>query len=264
MNEPLVSIIVPYLKNQEPLKLLEYLKQYRSIEVVTDNSEGISKARNKCMKKIRGEVVIFLDSDCFPISPNWLTTIIKNTIQYSVVVGKTIQKDNNNFIQSYINYKNGFGGAFTPSYTDITYITEKDFIPMTNIGIKKEILDKVGEFDEELFSGEDIDFIFRLKQNNKIYYIPNMIVEHEHSKTIYSFIKKLYNRRRHYLNDSKILKRKYDYSVHYSDAKKKIFLLPIFTLLLSVVPFIYLANKFKAFDFVVYFVEGIALWRELI
>ena len=259
------SIIIPYKKGQEPTKLLKYFKPcQKNIELVTDNTEGISKARNNCIAKAKGDIIIFLDSDCFPITNDWLSKIIEHTEKFGVSIGKTIQQSNTNFIQAYIAHKNGFGGTFTPLYTTITPISVDDFSPMTNIGIQKDILSKVGKFDGKLFAGEDIDYMMRLKQSTKVYFIPDMVVEHEHSNSISSFLHKLYNRRKHYLNDSKILKWKHGYSAHYKDAKRKMLLLPVFTLLLITVPFVYLFNRFRAFDFIVYFVESVAMWRGLL
>ena len=259
------SIIIPYRKGQEPVKLLEYFKQYQeTIEVVTDDAEGISKARNNCVEKAKGETIIFLDSDCSPISGDWMPKIIAHTKKFGVVVGRTIQRTNGNFIQDYIAHKNGFGGMFAPPYTTITPISVGEFSPLTNIGIRKNLLNQVGEFDENLFAGEDIDYMFLVKQNSKVYFIPDMVVEHTHSKSVSSFLLKLYNRRKHYLHDSRTLKQKHGYSAHYKDARKKMILLPVFTLLLIAIPFVYPFNKFKAFDFIVYFVESVALWRGLV
>lgn len=262
MVGPLVSVVIPCL--HKPIKLQNYFKDILEVEVVTDNSNGISRARDICIKNANGQIIIFLDSDCFPVSNEWLSKIIEHTKKFGVVVGKTIQQTNNNFIQKYIGHKNGFGGTFTPLHKEVVPISIDDFCPMTNVGIKKEILNQIGKFDEELFAGEDIDYMFRIKQKTKVYFIPDMVVEHTHSKSVSSFLLKLYKRRKHYLNDSKILKRKHGYSGHYQDAIKKMVLLPVFTLFLFTVPFVFCINKFKAFDFVVYFVESVALWRGLV
>ena len=77
MNKPLVSIVIPYLKEQEPVKVLEYFRQYQDTETVTDDTEGISRARNNCIEKAKGETIIFLDSDCFPVSNDWLYKMIE-------------------------------------------------------------------------------------------------------------------------------------------------------------------------------------------
>ena len=262
-----VSILIPCL--DKPTRLLKLLRLQKypeniELEIVMDAAEGISKARNNCIKKSNGDIIIFLDSDCFPICDDWISKIIDHTKKFGVVVGKTLQQSNGGFIQGYITHKNGFGGTFTPTYTAITPLSVNIFCPMTNIGITKDILNRAGGFDEGLFAGEDIDFMFRIKQNNKVYFIPDMVVEHVHSKHILSFLHKLYNRRNHYLNDSKLLKQKHSYLVHYNDARRKMILLPLFTLLLITIPFVYLFNRFKAFDFIVYFVESVAIWRSLI
>lgn len=262
MDKPLVSVVIPCL--QEHIELQNYFKNIPEVEVIVDTSNGIAKARNSCIKKAKGEIIIFLDSDCFPVSTEWMSKIIESTNKFGVVVGKTVQHTSNNFIQDYIKHKDGFGGTFTPSYPTIIPILVDDFCPMTNIGIKRDILIHVGKFDEELFAGEDIDYMMRLKQKTKVYFIPDMVVEHTHSRSVLSFLLKLYKRRKHYLNDSRILNQKHGYSAHYEDAKKKMILLPVFTLLLIVAPFVYPFSKFRAFDFVVYFIESVALWRGVL
>lgn len=84
------------------------------------------------------------------------------------------------------------------TYLDENETTEVDAICGAFMFMKKEVLDKVGFFDEDYFMyGEDIDLCFRIKKAGyKIYYFPKVTTIHlkgeSTSKTKFSYVSNFY------------------------------------------------------------------------
>ena len=155
-------------------------------------NKGASVARNYGMSKANGSWFIFLDSDCI-LHKNWL-------------------KEIDNFIQ--INKVDAFGGAdtalpgFPPLLKAIDYSMTSfigtggtrgskncvgKYYPRTyNMGIKREVYNKVGDFNN-FKTGEDLDYSQRIHKNNFIIkFIPSAFVYHKRRTTITKFIRQIY------------------------------------------------------------------------
>jgi glycosyltransferase involved in cell wall biosynthesis len=112
------------------------------------NSPGM--ARNYGAKYANGEVLAFLDSDCYP-EKTWLSKI------------KNFLKDEKIGIYGII-VRDGRGSILSKAYhyliREITY----DFSPSRCMAIKKCVFDQVNGFDETLTAGEDNDLSYRVKK----------------------------------------------------------------------------------------------------
>ena len=84
------------------------------------------------------------------------------------------------------------------TYLDENETTEVDAICGAFMFMKKEVLDKVGYFDEDYFMyGEDIDLCYRIKKSGyKIFYFPKVTTIHlkgeSTSKTKFSYVSNFY------------------------------------------------------------------------
>ena len=84
------------------------------------------------------------------------------------------------------------------TYLDENKITEVDAICGAFMFMKRDVLDKVGYFDEDYFMyGEDIDLCYRIKKAGyKIYYFPKVTTIHlkgeSTSKTKFSYVSNFY------------------------------------------------------------------------
>jgi glycosyltransferase involved in cell wall biosynthesis len=133
-----------------------------------------SIGRNYGAKYAKGDMLAFLDADCYPEN-TWLRKTLKNLSNrrigiYGIVVSVTRQEP----IVSQ---------AFHYLHKQINY----DFVPSRCMAIRKELFWKLGGFDEKLPTGEDNDLSYKVKEmgyeilvdkESKVYH------DDEHMKTL--------------------------------------------------------------------------------
>ena len=99
-------------------------------------------------KKAKGNIIIFIDANCVP-DKNWLIELTKpiNDKTESIVAGS---------IKS-------IGGKTMWDVGEERMNSKKylDEAPIIKIAFKKEIIKKVGFFDEKFNYGSDVDFTWR-------------------------------------------------------------------------------------------------------
>ena len=236
MEKPYLSIIVPvlnganhinnlmnslvninYPKNKYEILIVDNESMDRTVELIKRSQRKIPQlklyfekrkssyaARNTGIMNSKGEIIVFTDADCIA-NINWLNNIVKSFSENSVgcVAGEILSPKWNNIVEEYYARKdimcqrNTLNSAFLP-------------YPMTaNVAYRKEIFDKIGYFDEELISGGDADFAWRmqLETEYKIVYDQNAIVIHKHRSNMKSLFKQQFS----YGYGSVLLYRKHNY-----------------------------------------------------
>lgn len=178
---PYVSIVIPVLNEERylaecltSLMSLEYPKDRHEILLVDNGStdrtleiaQGFSEisihvkenakvgaVRNYGVQKAKGDVIVFLDSDCV-VRQDWLDDGVSKLIDNpdSVVGGLYLLREDPSWLERYWVLRSS-GQTIAQS----TLVGGCIFIP-------KEIFQKVGGFDEHLNAGEDSDLTVRLEQ----------------------------------------------------------------------------------------------------
>lgn len=200
---PKISVIIPAYNAEKTLRkcLLSVLKQdYKDYEIIVCNNNSTDKtgqiikesqknnkkikpvfekkkgrgpARNACIRKASGKIILMIDSDC--IAPeNWIkkmTQLIINGKESVTMSGeedlignywtKRIQKANSDFVR--IGLKNGYAHN----------------IDTKNFAIRSDIMKEL-MFDSQLKALEDFEFYLRLKKIAKIRFIEDARVGHCH------------------------------------------------------------------------------------
>lgn len=127
----------------------------------------IPEQRNYGVKKSKGEIIVFIDANCVPTS-NWLEELI-----YPII------KDNENIVAGSARSKMGKSIYDDKEGVNIgkIYLDEARTL---NLALKRKVFDVVGEFDEKLDYGEDVDFSWRaISLGYKIRYIQEAEVTHD-------------------------------------------------------------------------------------
>lgn len=216
------SIIIPvYNRPEEVNELLESLthQSYSSFEViiVEDGSDkpckeivekytkqltihyyykqnsGPGLSRNYGAKRSKGNYLIFLDSDCLTF-PFYLDTIEKKMRDTKVNLfgGPDCAHKTFSSMQKAISYSmTSFltTGGIRGNRNSLTKYFPRSF----NMGIRKEVFEKVKGFRAMRF-GEDIDLSMRVKnQGYKIGYFPQAWVYHKRRTDLKKFYKQVYN-----------------------------------------------------------------------
>ncbi|MEE9224222.1 MAG: glycosyltransferase family A protein [Thermoplasmata archaeon] len=151
-------------------------------QVLVEKRHGISIAKNVGIRAAEHEIVALTDDDCI-CEPNWVEKLVEEFKEESVgcVTGGSVPT------------RQGLWYASTSWHTDRRVFKKSDgFVPpwemgaRNNISLRKDVITKIGLFDEELGPGkryrgaEDIDVFQRVMGAGcDIVYTPEALVKHE-------------------------------------------------------------------------------------
>ena len=162
------------------------------VKFIEGPNEGFSKGNNRARSIVRGEMILFLNPDTI-INKNVFSETIKYLKEHRDVAALTcklimsngeMDKDaRRRFPTPWISFKRLIlGNGRDYWYEDIpeNQTLEVDVIEGAFFLVRKEILDKVGWFDEDyFFQGEDIDLCWKIHEAGwKIIYYPKVFVNH--------------------------------------------------------------------------------------
>ena len=143
---------------------------------------NVSVKRNAGLKKARGRVAVFLDSDCLP-HKGWLVSLVRsleptNKDIVAVMGASTGEKEN---IWSELedrNYREGFIDRIGDGKQLIALDTR-------NVALDREAVLNLGGFNEKQLSFEDVELGARIREAGyRILYAPDAVVTHKHRTTL--------------------------------------------------------------------------------
>ncbi len=130
------------------------------LRLVKESMRGSYAARNKGIREARGDILAFTDSDCSPES-EWLESGMK-----------ALQENPNcGFVGGEV--EQAFESKDAPNAAEIhdqnyfqqeRNIAEKKFTPTANLFTRMDIMDRVGPFNADLFSGGDLEWCQRCER----------------------------------------------------------------------------------------------------
>lgn len=136
-------------------------------------------ARNKGINEAAGDILAFTDSDCV-VSPDWIDHIVPHFLDPEVggVIGPILNYESNSLI-----------GKFSKSHNPIKHSKNKGLIAAVtaNVAYRSALIDKLGCFDELLFTAGDVDLSYRFQiiENKKFVYENNAVVHHKTRESLY-------------------------------------------------------------------------------
>ena len=160
--KPAEIIVVDNGSSDGTLKFLR--EQYPKITILTENKIGVSSARNKGIKKSINQWIALLDSDdaWHPRKLEIQTTMLDSALkEYNLIHTDEVWFRNNKHINQMKKHKKQGG-----------YIFERCLslccISPSSVLFKKNILDKVGLFDESLPVCEDYDMWLKICSSEEV------------------------------------------------------------------------------------------------
>ncbi len=177
LPKTLVSLKKLYLKPDEILivdsnstdKTVSVAKK-AGVKVITTKRKGIGFARNLGLKKAKGDIVAYTDSDTV-VPRDWTMKIVETLIQngvsgvygiFQVPSGWWVYRRYVNHVQPYVNLLASWFGI--------------PMAPGQNIAFKRKIGIKAGGFPEDYKIAEDIEMATRLKKLGKVVFRKDLMV----------------------------------------------------------------------------------------
>ncbi len=159
-------IIADGQSTDETRSIIEGLKRETEIPVtIVDNPERIAPTGlNVAIGKAKGEIIVRVDGHC-EIEPNYVENCVKH-LQSGMAeavggpietIGETVSA---RAIAIAMSSKFGVGGSAFRTITDREMYVDTVAFP----GYKREILKKIGPFNEELVRNQDDEYNFRLRE----------------------------------------------------------------------------------------------------
>lgn len=169
--------------------------KYNFTFIQHSSNKGLSKTLSECLKISKGKYICFCASDdiYFRDKIQKQVEFMERHPEYSMCYGKVIKIDSfgNKISKKMKKTKSGF--IFEDLIMDF-------FIPAVTVMARKEILDKVGLFDESLFI-EDLDMILRIAYKYKIGYLDEYLAYYRiHETNSHKQVVKMYESEKRILN----------------------------------------------------------------
>jgi len=177
-------IVVDSSEDCTPHIIKKHFPQVRLIHFGQKTDPGT--ARNIGIKYARGELILFVDSDCIAY-PDWIERMVNLHTQYPDIgaVGGSIEIGNNPVKPVAV-------AGYISEFREFLPIWQASFVkhlPTMNISYKKSVLEKVGQFDSQFYPQEDLVFNYRMTDlGYQILFDPTIRVKHIHREDLKSFL----------------------------------------------------------------------------
>jgi cellulose synthase/poly-beta-1,6-N-acetylglucosamine synthase-like glycosyltransferase len=202
-EEPTVTIVIPVKPGLSPealeaVKKLEYPKD--RVEVFLVYGRNPSYQRNRVVEQAKGEVIYFLDNDSLP-KPQTLKRLVSHLRDKDVAIvgGPSVAPKNLSFLP-YLFSKTLESPLCTGSSANryrrigkVRETTEKEII-LCNMVMRKELYLAFGGLNERLYPNEENELMEKVKHSGfKIIYDPDAYIERMPRRTLWAFIKQIFN-----------------------------------------------------------------------
>lgn len=154
--------------------------------------QGIPYNRNRGIEKSSGEIIVFIDDDCW-VSAGWLEALVGPfDVEKIMVTTSGTHIPHSNFFGDCVSAL-GFPGGGSLGFENVWRVSSEGFtnhLAAGNCAFRREVFDVIGLFDETLKSGaEDAELSYRIeKAGIPIKYVPNGYAFHEARTTWTSFV----------------------------------------------------------------------------
>lgn len=159
--------------------------EYKNINLIhLDNKTDPGTARNLGVKRAKGDLIAFIDSDCIAAN-DWLERImLAHESSYGVIGGSVSRNNQEDDLVGLAGYIAEFR-EFLPELPG----GEVEHLPTCNLSFKKRIFNEYGLFRGEYYPQEDRVYNYYLrKKGEKILFNPAIRVFHQHRSRLKEFL----------------------------------------------------------------------------
>lgn len=139
------------------------------VKVVECRTKGVSAARQAGVEVSRGEIIVFTDADT-QVPKDWLTRVGKQFEDKEIAaITGTAEFDRAGRVNSLL--AKGF-----PAFMRLQFIFGRKALNGFNCAIRKSVFAKIGGFNTNLVSAEDVDLGIRASKEGKVVFVPEIKV----------------------------------------------------------------------------------------
>lgn len=194
------SVVIPVKPHQGEVPVLESLKKMdypqERYEVIIEEGPNPSLNRNRGIKKAKGEILAFVDDDCF-VDTHWLKNAERFIEEHKVdaLGGPQLTPPTDNLLSKASGHVlSSFFGSYKMSkrYKRGEEDLNADELSLTsaNLFVKREVFSEIAPFNSQLYPNEETELISRMRENHyKITYSPEVVVYHKRRPTFSAFFK---------------------------------------------------------------------------
>jgi len=180
---PYEVIVVDSSQDSTPELIRKNFPTVTLIHFPTRTDPG--RARNAGVKRARGEILVFIDSDCVA-EPGWLARMwAAHQNGDWRIVGGSVVNGNPDSVVSWAGYVKEFSEYLPEAKAGLVHS-----LPTCNISYRREIFKRYGGYDGRYYPQEDYLFHWRLvKASEKIYFEPSIRVRHFHRSRLGDYLR---------------------------------------------------------------------------
>ncbi len=147
--------------NNSTDRSLEILRSY-PVTVLQEATPGPYSARNTAIRQAQGEFIVFTDADC-KVSPNWLVELWQafDSPEVGAVGGSLTPRTISNSIDYFE------GCVFKSPNHSRGSDRIQPYVVTANVMYRKAVFDELGLFDDQSFSGPDVEMSWRVLQSGR-------------------------------------------------------------------------------------------------
>jgi cellulose synthase/poly-beta-1,6-N-acetylglucosamine synthase-like glycosyltransferase len=163
--------------------------RYPSVRLINQRNSGPAAARNRGALEACGNIILFTDDDCVPVS-NWLSSMLEPFDDPEIVGVKGVYRTRQSrlaarFVQ--VEYED--------RYRRMAGMRSIDFIDTYSAAFRRDRFLELKGYDTDfpVACAEDIELSYRMSARGwKMKFAPQAVVYHTHPDTLWGYLKKKY------------------------------------------------------------------------
>jgi cellulose synthase/poly-beta-1,6-N-acetylglucosamine synthase-like glycosyltransferase len=165
----------------------------KKLSLLAEATKGPAPCRNKGISAATGDILVFTDGDCVPPS-NWIMNIsekFKQDPSIFAIAGQILGFNPENVYEK-------FASIYTLRGADEEKVVRKFTLveggfPTANFSLRREVIEKVGGFNNDFLYAEDYELCARIiNANFPIHYLPSCLTFHKHRSSLKTMIRQSY------------------------------------------------------------------------